>query len=377
MNDLEYRLRDMYRAVTETIREDDVPYLFEQPRSRPRGRFIAFAPLAAAVAVVITVAVAVTVPSLVRSAAPPSIPTSHRGVTAGLPPYMVEFDETSDRGPFGGPVVVVSAETGRIIGHVPPPSKGGAWFTAVPTGNPTTFLLAATPDHLGCTDTYLYRLTLSADGKPAALTPLADPVLHGNVFPSAVSADGGTIAFDADSCGGKRDQVIGIIRGRTMKTWRVPRPGYAISLSLTADGSELSYVVMSGLHDHPTPQVHLLGTTAPSGMAAAASRVVYTYPDRDAVPPLAVIGPDGTTLYVVAVWGGDGVHLNGLLAGYRIGGGKLFEWTLRGPLTDVSLDWADGKLVALVPEGRYIVDPMTRKATKYTALPLDVYHIAW
>jgi len=378
MNELEDRLRDMYRAATETIRAEDVPGLYEQRRSRPGGRFTVFAPLAAAAAVVLAVALAVTVPSLVRSAAPPSTPTSHRSVTAGVPPYMVVFDESEMRGPFGGPVVVISAKTGRIISHVPAPTKGGSWFSAVPTGNPGMFLLAATPDHLEtCGDTYLYTLTLSATGKPAALTPWTDPVVHGDIYPYAASADGGTIAFGAYSCGQSRDQVIGIIRGRTMKTWRVSLPYDAESLSLTADGSELSYVQTSQQAGHSTPQVRLLDTNAPSGMAAAASRVVYTYPDRNAVPPLAVISPGGTMLYVAAAWGADPVHLKGMLAGYRIGGGKLFDWKLTGLRTAQSLDWAGSKLVSMVLDGRYIIDPMTGKATKYSALPLDLYKIVW
>jgi hypothetical protein len=303
MNDLEDRLRGMYRALTENIREQDVPGLYERRRSRPRGRFTAFAPLAAAAAVVITVAVAATVPTLVRSAAPPATRTFHRGVTAGLPPYMVVFDEPAIRGPFGGPVVVMSAKTGRITGHVPAPRKGSSWFSALPTGNPAKFLLAATPDHVEpCSDTYLYTLTLSASGKPDALTPWTDPAVPGDTYPFAVSADGSTIAFGADSCGGDPDQMIGVIRGDAMKTWRVAYPAHADSMSLTADGSELSYVETSHKAGHGAPRVRMLETTAPSGMAAAASRVVYTYPDKNAVPPLAVLSPDGTSLYVAAAW---------------------------------------------------------------------------
>lgn len=273
--------------------------------------------------------------------------------------------------------MVVSAKTGRITGHVPAPAKGGSWFAAVPTGNPAIFLLAATPDHLQtCSKTYFYQLTLSAGGKPAALTSWTDPVVDGEIYPFAASADGGTIAFAADSCGSRQDQAIGIIRGHTMKTWRVPLPGYAASLSLTADGRELSYVETSQMAGY-TPRVRLLDTGAPPGMADAASSVVYTYPHKNAIPPLAQISPDGTTLYVAAAWGPGGSDLKGMLAGYRIGGGKLFEWTLRGWRTAESLDWAGGKLVSMVLDGRYLIDPMTGKATNYPVLPLNLYKIAW
>jgi len=65
---LEDELRELYRAVTETIREEDLPELFE-PRARTRRRswFGAFAPLAAAVAVVIAIGLGVAVPKLVSA----------------------------------------------------------------------------------------------------------------------------------------------------------------------------------------------------------------------------------------------------------------------------------------------------------------------
>ncbi|HWN63939.1 MAG TPA: hypothetical protein VNO25_25065, partial [Streptosporangiaceae bacterium] len=60
MKSLEDELRKLYRAVTETIREEDLPGLFE-PRARTRRRswFGAFAPLAAAVAVVVAIGLGV------------------------------------------------------------------------------------------------------------------------------------------------------------------------------------------------------------------------------------------------------------------------------------------------------------------------------
>ncbi len=53
MRSLEDELREAYRAVTETVREEDLPGLYERrTRRRRRDRFSAFAPLAAAAAVV-------------------------------------------------------------------------------------------------------------------------------------------------------------------------------------------------------------------------------------------------------------------------------------------------------------------------------------
>lgn len=80
MKSLEGELRELYRAVAETIREEDLPGLFEpRARTRPRSWFGAFAPLAAAAAVVAAIGLGVAVPKLVSTPsrpAPPASPTA-------------------------------------------------------------------------------------------------------------------------------------------------------------------------------------------------------------------------------------------------------------------------------------------------------------
>jgi hypothetical protein len=74
---LEDELRELYRAVTETIREEDLPGLYE-PRARTRrpSWFGAFAPLAAAAAVVVAIGLGVAVPKLVSSPSRSAPPTA-------------------------------------------------------------------------------------------------------------------------------------------------------------------------------------------------------------------------------------------------------------------------------------------------------------
>jgi hypothetical protein len=69
VKNLEDELRELYREVTETIREEDLPGLYE-PRARTSRRswFGAFAPLAAAGAVVVAIGLGVAVPKLVSAA---------------------------------------------------------------------------------------------------------------------------------------------------------------------------------------------------------------------------------------------------------------------------------------------------------------------
>ncbi|HYB16139.1 MAG TPA: hypothetical protein VEF71_11795 [Streptosporangiaceae bacterium] len=79
MTSLEDRLRDAYRAVTDTVREDELPGLHDKrARNRRRGRFGAFAPLAAAATVVVAIVASVAVPKLANSPGRLANPVSSR-----------------------------------------------------------------------------------------------------------------------------------------------------------------------------------------------------------------------------------------------------------------------------------------------------------
>jgi hypothetical protein len=390
MNNLEVRLSDMYQAVTGTVREEEVPALrYEPPRrgrmtqpTAARLRLAGFAPLAAAAAVVLVVALAIAVPHLIQS--PPTTRPAAADPSASLPPYMVAFDGPADR--QDQPLVVISAKNGRILGRVTAPTDGGWWVTALPAGSPTRFLLAAArpQDRGGACNTYLYTLTLSAGGKPTALTPW--PVVRDlSILPTAVSADGSTVAFAGSSCrsGAATDaSVIGILRGSSVKTWPEPNRQLLYDTYLTADGSELSFVDYA--QSDGNARVLLLDTDAAPGNPVAAGKVIYTFA-KGALAPLATISPDGAALYVAAVWGtGYASQQTGILAGYRIGGGELFRWSLRGLRTVQSFDrlaqdfeWVGNRLFTNVLQGLYLIDPVTGKATQYRVLPVRVYNIGW
>lgn len=79
MTSLEDRLRGAYRAVTDTVREDELPGLYDnRARNRRRARFRTFAPLAAAAAVVVAIVAGVAVPELAGSPGRPASPASSR-----------------------------------------------------------------------------------------------------------------------------------------------------------------------------------------------------------------------------------------------------------------------------------------------------------
>jgi hypothetical protein len=371
MTSLEDRLRDAYRVVTDSVREDELPGLYDKrDRTRRRGRFSAFAPLAAAAAVVVAIGVGVAVPKWVSSSNRPASHATPTGsaIPAGAPPFVVVMNKPDGRG-YHGPLVVVSAATGRITGTVPEPMPDTTWFQAVPTGSGTTFVLAAAPLRGGeCTPTYLYKLTLSASGAPTSLRPWTVPVVQG-IVPMTASADGSTLAFIETGCSGP-DQEIGIIRDGQMKTWQEPDLLSAGSLSLSADGRVLGYSEFSGAGQNG--RVRVLATSSAPGSATAASTIVYTYPAAGRADSVA-LGADGTTIYVAWVTGFDTVHL----AGYRIepGGahGALFRRTLPAGL---GVSWAGGQLLICDP-GVYLVDPVTGKVTQVRAAWTDSWGISW
>jgi hypothetical protein len=87
MTRLEDRLRDAYRAVTDTVREDELPGLDgKRARNRRRGRLTAFAPVAAAAAVVVAIVAGVAVPKLASSPAAHSARTGVSTPTASSAP---------------------------------------------------------------------------------------------------------------------------------------------------------------------------------------------------------------------------------------------------------------------------------------------------
>jgi hypothetical protein len=370
---LEDRLREAYGAVTDPVREDDLPGLYPRHRTRRRARFGAFAPLAAAAAVVAAIGIAVAVPRLASSPGRPAVPAAP-GAEAAAPPFALILNRPDSRGDQG-PLVVVSAATGRVTGRVPDPRRGTTWYDAAPAGSGTRFVLAATPARGGglCKPTYLYTLTLSASGASASLTPWTVPVVHAEIGSIAASADGSTVAFAAAPCHSP-DQQIGVIRGQTVKTWQEPALLSADSLSLSADGSALGYAE-SGAGQGT---VRVLDTRSAAGSATAASKIVYTYP-IGARAPSVTLGAAGTTMYVYWMTGPGGLHLTGTLAGYRIGPGgvqgTLFRRTMPAGLS-VSraggqvLAWGQG--VAL-----YLADPVTGKATRVRAAWTDSWQIFW
>jgi len=123
MKNLENELREAYRAVTDAIREQDLPGLYEKRARTRRWRrrwFSAVAPLAAAAAVVVVTGISVAVLELVSSPSPGQSAAALPASFAPAPPFMVILNAPG----APRPMLVVSAATGRAAAQVPAPGDG-------------------------------------------------------------------------------------------------------------------------------------------------------------------------------------------------------------------------------------------------------------
>jgi hypothetical protein len=369
MSSLEDELREAYRAITDTVREEELPGLYEKRARGHRSRFGTFAPLAAAAAVVLAIAVGFAVPKLMSAPSGPPTPGTVTPRTAKTtPPFMIIVNTPSAE----RPLVVVSAATGRTAATVPVPRKRTAWFDVAPTANGTTFVVAATPLSGGlCQPTYLYTLTLSARGVPTSLRPWADPIVRAEIGNLSASADGHTLAFVETECHGP-NQEIGIIGDGRTKTWQEPYPLFADNLSLSADGTRLGYIEYAA--GRQGARVRVLDTASATGTATKASTIVYTYPAVGRAPT-AVIDPGFTTMDVGWLTGKDTFHL----AGYRLEAagvqGTLFSRTMpAGQL----LSQAGAQVLVWDPgTALYLVDPATGNAKRIHSAWANAWGIFW
>jgi DNA-binding beta-propeller fold protein YncE len=339
VNSLEDRLRDAYRGAAETVRPEQVPvprWAREQSgRREPPVRQRAWRkliPLAAAAAViVVAVGAAVVLPRVLAGTRTTPVPTA----PTGPPPTFMAIAIDEDGG--AGPMQVQDAATGRVVATVLPPRVGTAWAAAAAvTGH--TFILAAQPEDgpaPGACYTLLYKLTLTAAGAPASLTPLDVPRIPGYVpFDDFAASANGMVAYSSEPCltTASSTTTIGVIDTATAQTkrWTI-RTGWFVagSLALSADGRVLALAVPgdSPIVDptSPVPGVWVLPTdSAPGPIAQRGHQVVRL--SRDA-PPIgaAVISADGSTVYLVTEYLQTPRQLATTIAAYDVATGALLR----------------------------------------------------
>lgn len=380
MNGIEDRLRDAYGSAAQTVRPEQVPappWTREQAtrHTRPARRLAwrRLAPVAAAAAVVlVAVGSAVLVPHLsggTRTAPVPSTPTG----TA--PKYMVIATTVNgSRGAWQtAPLQVQDAATGRVVATVRAPRTGTAWGAAVAvTGN--TFILAAEPEsgpEPGACYTLLYKLTLTASGTPASLTPLDVPRISGYVAYNDLAASAnGMVAYSSVQCPSSvlGTTTIAVIDTATAQTtrWTMPTASFVTGgLALSADGRVLALGVPdsnvltgSGSAHTAVPAVWVLQTDSAPGSIAQRARQAVTLSGESELTGSLVISADGSMVYVVTNYQQTARQLASRIAAYDVATGALIRVVRTGWHLMISGINADPGVDHAVVWGGYFTEPV-------------------
>jgi hypothetical protein len=183
---------------------------------------------------------------------------------------------------------VYSAISGQTVARLKPPGRGRSFQAVATFGSDRTFVAAASPapGAKACT-TWFYRFSLGSGGRPVNLAQLSGWTVPGVVAGDsalAASADGKMVAYATRDCAAPLALRLGVInvssgRGSAWTTRSTPR-----SLSLSPNGSLLSFVASPGnspAHDPRADAAWVVPTTAPPGPLSRRYR-------KELRPPAAV-----------------------------------------------------------------------------------------
>lgn len=311
MNLIEEWLRDAYHGATQTVRPDTIRGLDEQAatitgrhRKAPSRVLYWTAPLAAAVAVVVVIGIVLGL----RTRAPVAPPAHHpqpthhtKVVPAGSPAerFFTAVSNGSRR------IYIINATSGVTVASIAP-SYRWDFFGTPSTGDGVTYVVPTwEPGH--CGSTRLEEFTLNSSGQPGPLTELTrlrHLVSHLWMSDQALSADGSTLAFFANTCVSRFVAVnphIGVIKLATgrLTNWTTPDKSIEYPMSLTRNGRLLEYNV--GGAEPPGPSaVYLMPTNAAAGPVANVSRTLVTGANvgSDVTIQGATITQDGAAVYL-------------------------------------------------------------------------------
>jgi hypothetical protein len=312
MTTLEERLRDAYHAVAGTVRPENIRPAVQHHRvapargtSRLQRRFSMFAPLAAAASVVAAIGAAFAIPGLVLSSGHQGSARATSPAAIGAPPFMVELTESEK-------LAVQQTGTRHVTALIPVPHGPFTWDGVAAAGD-GTFIAAATSFSDRTYTSELYRFNVSAAGKPSQLIRLSSGI-DGEITALTASLGGHRIAYTTDSnqsSGSTSSTTLSVITGTSTRHWTAPAlrtPGstglLSSSLSLSADGSDLGYIIFR-VADTAGPvraagTVWLLPVDSASGSATARSHKITAGPLGSA-PFSTVLSADGRTMYVLSM----------------------------------------------------------------------------
>ena len=263
-------------------------------------------------------------------AGPPAAPA--RGVSdLAAPPRLfanlVQFSGFIPNGDGSAILAVRDSADGRLMA-TDKQTAGADGLAAYGNGRD---LVVAMPVGQSCA-TQLYRLRLSRQGKPDALSPLSHQ-LPGMLYSVTASADGQVVGYAISGCAKGQPGYLGVMHARSGRTrqWGGVNiggvsPGMVAlnsGLSMSADGSSLAFTgwnaTASGRLTSQT--VRVLKADAPPGTVARRSHVVLSEPVLG--PDLAGVSlaRDGASFYLCAVHGSRDRRVATVLA-YRTATGQ-------------------------------------------------------
>jgi len=270
-------------------------------------------PFAAAAAVtVIAIAMTVVVPKAISAARGSHGGIAHMGPAGVRPAAVVHANDLAAAYPGGhvpyAPLprffvgirqasaasatlttglAVYSVATGRVVASVAQPG-GGRYYQAVAAlGSDQSFVVAAIPARGPDCHTWFYRFRLGPQGRPTGWAPLPVPEVTGEVRYNnglAASGDGNVLAYSASTCTQNSSGQVGVIHldTRKVRTWSTVWPAVPRNLSLSANGSLLSFVGNASNGTKAASQVEdavwTLRTNAAPGPVASHYRKVLHAP---------------------------------------------------------------------------------------------------
>jgi hypothetical protein len=202
-------------------------------------------------------------------------------------------------------LAVYSASTGRVVASVAQPGRGRYYQAVAALGSDQSFVAAATPARGPDCHTWLYRFSLGPQGRPTGWAPLAVPEVTGEIRYNnalATSGNGNVLAYSASTCTQNSSSQVGVVHLDTgkVRTWSTLWPAVPRNLSLSADGTLLSFVGNPSSGAKTVSQVEdavwTLRTNAAPGPVASHYRKVLHAPGG---VQSAILSPTGAITFAM------------------------------------------------------------------------------
>jgi hypothetical protein len=213
----------------------------------------------------------------------------HRLPSGSTPRYFVGIRQLSaaTATSTATALAVYSAASGRVVASLVQPGRGRYYQAVTALGSDQTFVAAAIPARGPDCHTWFYRFSLGSQGRPTGWAPLSVPEVTGEIRYNnalAASGDGNVLAYSASTCTQNSSSQVGVIHldTRKVRTWPTLWPAVPRNLSLSANGTLLSFVgnPSNGTKNDSQEQdaVWALRTNAAPGPVASRYRKVLHAP---------------------------------------------------------------------------------------------------